>query len=121
MISRQRGPALMMKPSSQCRNSLTQGDVWTIPMLVALAFRAIRMIGLSIALVAAQPSGITGTESIVGNSSVVGLRDGAAGEGALLHPRALPASSSPHRGHHHPPPPGVHRSAAYARLSATPS
>ena len=103
----------MMKPSSQCRDSLTQGDLWTITMLVALAFRAIRMIGLSIALVAAQPSGIAGVETIVGNSSAVGLRDGAAGEGAFLHLRALQDIASRNGGNRAAGTAGYDRSAEY--------
>jgi Zn-dependent M28 family amino/carboxypeptidase len=92
---------------------LTQSDLWTITMLVALAFRAIRMIGLSIALVAAQPSGIAGAESIVGNSSVVGLRDGAAGEGAFLHLRALQDIASRNGGNRAAGTAGYDRSAEY--------
>ena len=103
----------MMKPSSPSRNPVTQGNLRTIAMLAASAFRAIRMIGFSIALAAAQPSGIAGAEGIAGNSSAVGLRDGAAGAGAFLHLRALQDIASRNGGNRAAGTAGYDRSAEY--------
>jgi Zn-dependent M28 family amino/carboxypeptidase len=94
----------MMKTSSPSRNSLTLGNPWTIAMLAA---------GLSSALLAAQPSGIAGAEGIAGNSSAVGLRDGAAGAGAFLHLRALQDIASRNGGNRAAGTAGYDRSAEY--------
>ena len=58
-------------------------------MREASVFRAVRMTGLFVTLVATQLSGIGRAESVVGNNSTVGWHDGVTGEGVFRHLRAF--------------------------------